>query len=67
MDPITQFFRAVEATAIAVSDVCKLLITSEGQQLMKMNRENVTAFREWLDETGKSVGEFFKLAFKVKP
>lgn len=64
MDPITQFFRAVEATAVAVSDVCKLLITSEGQQLMKMNRENFTDFRAWLDETGTAIGGFFKSLVK---
>ena len=56
MDPLA-IVGAIQATANAVSDVCKVMLSPEGQALMKQWREDGQEFRRVMGAVGQIVDD----------
>ena len=56
---------AIQATAVAVSDVCKVLLSPEGQNAMKQWNEDAREFRRVLGLVGAWFDSTFRIALTV--
>ena len=64
MDPLA-IVGAIQATANAVSDVCKVMLSPEGQALMKQWREDGQEFRRVMGAVGQWFENTVNVVFDV--
>lgn len=61
MNPLV-VIAAIQATAVAISDVCKVLLSPEGQKAMAQWNEDAKEFRRVVN----AIGAWFENTFKVQ-
>ena len=62
MDPFSLTMAAITAAGTATSDVCKVLLSAEGQLVMKQWREDGTEFRRVIG----AIGTWFEQTFEAR-